>query len=256
MEAMMLTDKFLLELKQKYFDALAPLIQGHNFEKKQWDFINKAGSIEINVSRGGDIFEKVCVSDISAKVTIPDRDYESSIQWLGIQTFPLNPLVPMFMGIFERVDEKGLVHHPGFFDVYPVTPFKEDKLYLQEEIGAVCKKHGRPYPDLPEGYLKMFRLKEAGIGVGYGAGMALMPDESSAEYFEDAANAILRAYLTLVSKRKDGEYSQQQVDEMHRFRSEWVKFTFTDNRFYQGGVQLGVPAESFMLHMLPPSVKF
>jgi hypothetical protein len=43
---------------------------------------------------------------------------------------------------------------------------------------------------------------------------------------------------------------------MYRFRSEWVKFTFTDNRFYQGGVQLGVPAESFMLHMLPPSVKF
>jgi coproporphyrinogen III oxidase len=83
-----------------------------------------------------------------------------------------------------------------------------------------------------------------------------MPDESSAEYLEDAANAILKAYFTLVSKRKDGEYSQQQVDEMYRFRSEWVKFTFTDNRFYQGGVQLGVPAESFMLHMLPPSVKF
>jgi len=35
-----------------------------------------------------------------------------------------------------------------------------------------------------------------------------------------------------------------------------VKFVFMENRFFKGGVQLGVPAESFMLHMLPPMVRF
>ena len=164
----MLTDKFLIALKQRYLDAFSPFLQNQSFEKKTWDFITKVGKVEVNVGRG-DFLEKVCVSNIAATVTIPDRDYQSSIQWLGIQTFPSNPLVPMFMGVFEHVAEKGLERHPAYFDVYPMVPFEEDRKYLQDRIGAVCRKHGRTYPDLPESYLKMFRLKEAGIGVGYGA---------------------------------------------------------------------------------------
>jgi len=162
----------------------------------------------------------------------------------------------MLMAVFERVDEKGLVHHPGFFDIYPLVPFEEDRKYLQEQIGSVCRKYGRTYPDLPASYLKMFRLKEAGIGIGYAAGLSLMPDETNHDFFMDAAEAIFNAYFTLAEKRKNSPYSPEQIEQMNRFRSEWVKFTFMDNRFFQGGVSLGVPPKSFMLHMLPPSVRF
>lgn len=251
----MLTDSFLLNLEQKYIEAFSRLNSGSPFKKEQADFTTAAGRAEVNVSRGR-VFEKVCVSNISAAVRIPDRDYQSSIQWLGIQTFPLNPLVPMLMGVFERVDEKGLVHHPGFFDVYPLVPIDEDRVYLQEQIGAACRKHGRKYPDLPGSYLEMFRLKDAGIGVGYAAGISLMPDETSHDFFVDAADAIFNAYFHLVEKRKDSPFTPEQSEQMNRFRAEWVRFTFMDNRFFQGGVSLGVPPLSFMLHMLPPSVRF
>ena len=251
----MLTDKFLIALKQRYLDEFSPFLQDQSFEKKTWDFITKVGKVEVNVGRG-DFLEKVCVSNIAATVTIPDRDYQSSIQWLGIQTFPSNPLAPLFMGVFEHVAEKGLEHHPAYFDVYPMVPVEEDRKYLQERIGAVCQKHGRTYPDLPESYLKMFRLKEAGIGVGYGAGLSLRPEEENAQFFEDAANAIFDAYMSLLNKRKESSYTEGQVLAMDRFRAEWTRFVFSDNRFYQGGVQLGVPPESFMIHMLPPTVKF
>lgn len=251
----MLTDPFLISLKQRYLDAFEPFIQTQAFEKKTWDFLTRAGKVEVNVGRG-DILEKVCVSTITATVTIPDRDYKSHIQWLGIQTFLSNPLVPMLMGVFEHVAEKGLEHHPAYFDVYPMVPLEEDKTYLQERIGAICKKHGRTYPDLPESYLKMFRLKEAGIGVGYGAGLSLGPEEDNAQFFEDAANAVFDAYMSLIDKRKKSSYSDEQIQAMDRFRAEWTRFVFSDNRFYKGGVQLGVPPESFMIHMLPPTVKF
>ena len=102
----------------------------------------------------------------------------------------------------------------------------------------------------------MFRLKEAGIGVGYGVGLALTPEEENTQFFEDAANAIFEAYMTLVNKRKESSYTDEQVLAMDRFRAEWTRFVFSDNRFYQGGVQMGVPPESFMIHMLPPTVKF
>jgi coproporphyrinogen III oxidase len=251
----MLTDTFLIELQQKYLNAFAPYIPAEGFDKKQWDFITRAGDVEVQVSRG-DLFEKVCVSNISATVTIPDRDWQSSIQWVGVQTFPSNPLVPMFMGVFEHVDEKGLEHHPAYFDIYPVVPFEKDRNYFQEVIGAVCRKYGRKYPDLPESYLKMFQLKEAGIGVGYGVGLSLMPEEDDHDFFMDVACAVQEAYFEVVKRRKNEPFSPEQLEQMNEFRKLWVKFIFMDNRFFSGGVQLGVPPESFMIHMLPPSVKF
>ena len=251
----MLTDKFLIDLKQKYIEAISRCNTGSAFEKKQWDFVSKAGKVEVNVSRG-DVFEKACVSTISATVTIPGRDHLSSIQWLGIQTFPSNPLIPMFMGVFEHVSEKGEEHCPGFFDVYPTIPFDEDREYLRTEMAGTAKKHGKVLAHLEEGYLKMFQAKEAGTGVGYGIGIAFGPEEHDFAYFEAGSSSILQAYFTLVEKRKDMKPSPAHFEEMFKKRAEWVRFTFGENRFYQGGVMLGVPPESFLLHMLPPLVKF
>jgi coproporphyrinogen III oxidase len=251
----MLTNSFLAELKKNYLDAFAPLIVAAPFEKKEWDFLSKAGRVEVNVSRGP-VFEKVCISTIFATVTIPDRDYASTIQWLGIQTFPANPLMPMFMGVFEHVAEQGVEHCPNFFDVFPVVPIEEDRQYLQAELGAIFKKYQRPYPDLPKSYLDMFRLKEAGAGVGYCAGMALPPSEDNFEFFRETATAIQRLYIGIVQKRRSMPYTQEHVAAMQRLRTEWARYTFMDNRFFKGGISLGVPPESFMIHMLPPSVRF
>jgi coproporphyrinogen III oxidase len=250
----MLTDQFLAELKQKYLDT----ITGYNagvFEKKQWNFLNGAGEVEVNVSRG-DFFEKACVSNIRATVTIPGRDYQSTIQWVGIQTFPRNPHVPIFMGVFEHVSEQGMEHCPGFFDVYPTIAYDEDRDFIKLKMEAVTKKHGRTYSDLQQGYLKMFELKEARSGVGYGVGIAFGPEEENAACFEDTAREIHAAYFQLVDKRKDLKPAADDIARMQEQRREWVRYTFMDNRFFKGGVMLGVPHESFMLHMLPPSVIF
>jgi len=251
----MLTNSFLIELKKKYFDALAPLTAGAPFEKKEWDFLNKAGRVEVNVSRGP-VFAKVCVSSIFAQVTIPDRAYKSTIQWLGIQTFPANPLMPMLMGVFEHVAEEGVERCPNFFDVFPVVPIEEDRQSLQAEMGAIFKKYQRAYPDLPGSYLDMFRLKEAGVGVGYCAGMALPPKEDNFAFFRETATAIHRLYFDIVQKRRSSPYAQEHIAAMQLLRTEWARYTFMDNRFFQGGISLGVPPESFMLHMLPPVVSF
>jgi len=250
----MLTDQFLVQIKQKYLDTIA----GYNagvFEKKQWNFLNGAGEVEVNVSRG-DFFEKACVSTIRATVTIPGRDYQSTIQWVGIQTFPRNPHVPIFMGVFEHVSEQGLERCPGFFDVYPTIAYDEDRDFIKLKMEAVTKKHGRIYSDLQQGYLKMFELKEARSGIGYGVGIAFGPEEENAACFEDTAREIHAAYFHLVDKRKDLKASADDIIRMQEQRREWVRYTFMDNRFFKGGVALGVPPEAFMIHMLPPSVCF
>jgi coproporphyrinogen III oxidase len=251
----MLTDTFLIALKQKYLDAITQYNKGAAFEKREWEFLSKAGRVEVNVSRGG-LFEKACVSTIHATVVIPGRDYQSTIQWVGIQTFPANPQIPIFMGVFEHVSEQGLERCPGFFDVFPTIAYEEDRQFVKQKLEAVMKKHGRTYQGLREGYLKMFQLKEAGSGIGYGVGIAFGPEEENAPYFEDTAQEIFTAYFNLVDKRKDQKPSAEDVEKMQKQRREWVRYTFMENRFFQGGVKLGVPPEAFMTHMLPPPVSF
>jgi len=250
----MLTDQFLAELKQKYLDTITRYNAGA-FVKKNWNFLHGAGAVEVNVSRG-DLFEKACVSNIHATVTIPGRDYQSTIQWVGIQTFPCNPHVPIFMGVFEHVSEQGLERCPGFFDVYPTIVYDEDRDFIKQKMEAVTKKHGRIYSDLQQGYLKMFELKEARSGIGYGVGIAFGPEEDNAACFEDAAQEIYAAYFQLADKRKDLKPTADDIIRMQEQRREWVRYTLMDNRFFKGGVALGVPPEAFMIHMLPPTVYF
>jgi coproporphyrinogen III oxidase len=251
----MLTDPFMIDLKQKYIETITRFNQGAPLETRQWDFTTKVGKVEVNTSRGP-VFEKACVSSITARVTIPGRDYESSIQWLGVQTFPANPCVPLIMGVYEHVSEIGKEHTPGYYDIYPVIPFEEDRTYARKEMETVAERHGKALQDLAEGYKKMFQLKKAGTGVGYGVGMAFEPEEEDFAYFQDAALAMFTVYFALVDKRKSMAPTAAQVDAMFRQRAEWIRFNFMENRFFLGGMQFGAPPESFMLHNLPPVVKF
>lgn len=250
-----LHDSFLVGLRERFVRGFNSHLGGHPFQEHRWDFNGRAGMVSVHVARG-DVFEKVCVSTLCARVTIPGRDHESCIQWLGVQTFPVNALVPMLMAVFEHVEEKDTVHCPGFFDVYPVVPLDEDGRFLHERIGAVCRSYGRVYPDLPDGYLRMFRQEQDGIGVGYAAGLALHPEESDQGFVAAAAEALSTAYFDLVDRRCTAPQTDAYRILQNRFRRDWVRFVFMDNRFFSGGIRLGVPPESFMLHMLPPLVRF
>jgi coproporphyrinogen III oxidase len=140
--------------------------------------------------------------------------------------------------------------------VFPVVSYQDDRIALYKAIGDVCARHKRLYPDLPESYMRMFQVSEPDMGVGYGAGLALSGQETDQAFYGEAAEAIFKAYFQIVDRRKDMSFNHQQVAEMDVLRSAMTRFVFMDNRFFKGGIQMGVPVESFMLHMLPPVVKF
>lgn len=251
----MLTHTTLLALKKEFSDALLRCEPGRVFEQHKWDFSTHNGKVAVQALRGP-VLEKACISEITATVTLPKRSHETSIEWLGVQIFPSNPLAPMLTAVFEQIQEQGELRCPCFFDVYPVVSYQEDRLDLHKLLAAVCKKYGRAYPDLPESYLKMYQVQEPGLGVGYGIGLALSGQETAQDFYAEAAHAILRGYFQIVDRRKESVFTQKQAADMQAYRSDMVKFVFMENRFFKGGVQLGIPAESFMLHMLPPTARF
>lgn len=251
----MLKHQMLVALRKSFTDEILRYNPGHCFEQHKWEFSTHSGKVAVQALRG-DVFEKACVSEITATVVLPKRRHETSIEWLGVQIFPSSPLVPILTAVFEQIQEQGHEHCPCFFDVYPVVSFQEDRLDLNKQLGAVCRKHDRMYPDLPESYMSMFQVSEPGMGVGYGSGLALSGQETNQALYADAAQALHSAYFHLVDRRKDAPCTQQQCADLAAYRAALVQFVFMDNRFFKGGVQLGVPVESFMLHMLPPSVRF
>ncbi|MCX8043725.1 MAG: hypothetical protein N3B18_06330, partial [Desulfobacterota bacterium] len=87
----LLSHPFLINLRERFLSTLTEFDPGTQTETVQQDFIGGKGSVIVRALRGN-VFEKACVSEIKATVVIPGRDYESTIQWLGIQTFPANPL--------------------------------------------------------------------------------------------------------------------------------------------------------------------
>ena len=251
----MLKNEILLALKKDYADAILRCNPGKSFTQHKWEFATHSGKSAVQVLRG-EIFEKACVSEIATTVVLPNREHETCIEWLGIQIYPASPLVPMLTAVFEQVHERGERHCPCFFDVFPAVAYQEDRIDLFSGIGAVCKKHGRLYPDLPESYMRMVQVSEPGMGVGYGAGLALTGAESDQVFYADAANALLHSYFHIVDKRKNIPFTHQHMEDLESYRSALAAFNFMDNRFFKGGIKLGVPAESFILHMMPPVVRF
>jgi coproporphyrinogen III oxidase len=78
------------------------------------------------------------------------------------------------------------------------------------------------------------------MGVGYGIGLALSGQETDQGFYDEASQAVFNGYFQVVDRRKDSVYTQQQVADMQAYRSDMVKFVFMENRFFKGGVQLGM----------------
>lgn len=249
----MVTDQFFIDLKQKFIDTLMKYNQDKSLENKRWDF--KSGDAEVNVSRGK-IFEKACVTTICTMVTLPGRDYQSKIQWLGIQTFPANQHVPMLIGGFEHISEKGEEHYPGYFDLCSSITYDEDKEYIKREITAVAENHDKSYQELVDRYQKIFSARELSTGIGSGGGVAFDEEEQNYEFTRGVALALYRTYFKIVDKRKNMIILPEQSEVMFKKRADWVRYIFMEDAFFLGGIKLGIPTECFMLHLLPPMVKF
>ncbi len=86
----MLTHTTLLALKKEFSDALLRYEPGRVFEQHKWEFSTHSGKVAVQALRG-QVFEKACISEITATVTLPKRSHETSIEWLGVQIFPVKP---------------------------------------------------------------------------------------------------------------------------------------------------------------------
>jgi coproporphyrinogen III oxidase len=270
---------YVYDLQERICSALSNEDGKETFLKDEWERTGgKGGGGITRVISNGDVFEKggVNTSVVYGKVSHTMRKQlklEGS-KWfacgLSLVIHPLNPYVPTVHAnwrYFELYNEDGSVTDRWFgggTDLTPYYLFEEDAKHFHQTIKNTMDNFG---PDLYPKYKKecdkyfinTHRNNEMrGIG-GVFYDYLKPANETEAEKlfkFQQAnGNAFLDAYLPIVRKRKNVDYTDREIKWQEIRRGRYVEFNLIHDRGTLFGLKTKGRTESILMS-LPPRARW
>ncbi|MBV8247151.1 MAG: oxygen-dependent coproporphyrinogen oxidase [Comamonas sp.] len=174
---------------------------------------------------------------------------------------PRNPLVPtVHMNV--RMIAAGHEGQPktcwfgGGMDLTPVYGYEEDALHFHRTCRDALAPFGdQLYPRFKQWCDEYFYLKhrneQRGIGGIFFDDFSELGQQQSFAMLRSVGDAFLQAYLPIVERRQNAEYTQQQVDFQRYRRGRYVEFNLVWDRGTHFGLQSGGRTESILLSMPP-----
>ena len=256
-------DDFLQRVDDLAFDSAA---QMNGVEESQSiDMRSDHAKYAIRVARGQVVEKLGRTRTITMKTT---RSFERLSVWgryYLLDIHPKSPLVGMLhAAIVVQFYEDGSSTIAGFLDVLETANREEDLSFMRQAMDGVFEEHGvDPAPhrrlsksghdeDDPLSVDNSKRRKTAMVGGSfYGSPLMQVNDENFA-FMTDAYETMLRAYLTVVERRADDAYTDEDLAAQDRMRRNWL-----EDRFFSDPYTTQVtPFDAWALYSLPPSVKF
>ncbi len=212
--------------------------------------VEKAGrTISVTRSRGG---------------RFPTERYFS--RRLGFDVHPETPLVGMLHAVIQmHYDKDGTSAIGGWLDILPGATSDEDLAYLKQTMDEVYDKYGidgEPHRKLvceghaEESALSMdnsYRRRPACVGGSFFSNPTMMSvNENTFGFMTEAFERFVEAYLTLIEKRKDDPYTEEDLAAQDAMRLNWL-----EDRLFSDPFTTNVTSyEDWSLSTLPPEVKF
>ncbi|MEM7726095.1 MAG: oxygen-dependent coproporphyrinogen oxidase [Cyanobacteria bacterium P01_A01_bin.45] len=199
---------------------------------------------------------------------------------------PRNPYVPTVHLNYRYFEAGPVWWFGGGADLTPYYPFAEDATHFHKAFKKACDRHHSEYYPVfkrwcDEYFYLKHRQETRGIGglfFDYQDGKGSLykgpsPDGDAASYSDrvgepknrsweelfsfinDCGDAFLDAYLPIVEKRKDIEYSDRQRDFQLYRRGRYVEFNLVYDRGTIFGLQTNGRTESILMS-LPPLVRW
>ena len=197
----------------------------------------------------------------------PTRSFQKPTIWsrfFSVNMHAKSPFVGMVHNAFViQFYEDGTSSIWGFLDVLPGATPEEDLLYIKEAMDAVYEKHGvdpTPYRALSckgddkaaAATVSTYRRKVACIGGSFYLQPMLTVTDANFDFMTDTYETFLDSYLTMVEKRVDDPYTDEDLAAQDAMRLNWFEDRFFSDPFTRDVV----PYEIWSLHSLPPVVKF
>jgi len=267
--------EFLLGLQESICSGLESLDPDANFKTDKWDR-ETGGSGITRVLSDGSVFEKGGVNfshvfgesmPASATVSRPELAGRA-FQAMGVSLVmhPVNPFVPTSHANFrlfiaEKENQEPIWWFGGGYDLTPYYGNEEDCIHWHQQARQACSKFGDNYyaqfkQQCDEYFYLKHRKETRGIGGLFFDDFNELGFDRSFEFVRSMAASYLEAYMPIVEKRKDIEYTEQNKRFQEYRRGRYAEFNLVYDRGTIFGLQSGVGRIESILMSLPPIVKW
>ncbi|GAB5373234.1 hypothetical protein AAMO2058_001732700 [Amorphochlora amoebiformis] len=261
--------------------AIEELDGGAKFREDAWDREGGGGG-RTRVLAKGNVFEKAGVAlsvvygqmplkAISVATEDPQIIEKAKVLAKGTDKLPFyvasissvmhprNPFAPTMhfnyrFFDFDNSTENGLWWFGGGTDLTPSYLNLDDIRHFHGTYKEVCDKHNPEfYPKFKAWADRYFKIKHRGEtrGVG-GIFFDDMNDRDPEEIFrfsKDCLDSVVKAYVPIVDKHKDDEFTQKQKDWQQMRRGRYVEFNLVYDRGTTFGLRTGGRVESILMSL-------
>ncbi|KAG8470853.1 hypothetical protein KFE25_009274 [Diacronema lutheri] len=255
-------------------------IDGTKFREDAWTRDGGGGGIT-RVLAGGNVFEKAGCSlsvvygsmpaEALASATERGADRAKGIKpgervpffacGLSSVMHPRNPMAPTMHFNYRYFETDGGVWwFGGGTDITPAYLFEEDMRHFHGTYKEVCDKHDPDfYRKFKQWADEYFMIKHRGETRGLGGiffdDLNDRPAEDIFKFSTECANAVVDAYVPIVAKRKDMEFTDEQKRWQQLRRGRYVEFNLVYDRGTIFGLKTGGRIESILMS-LPETTRF
>ncbi|RKS26464.1 coproporphyrinogen oxidase [Flavobacterium endophyticum] len=246
------------------------------FKEDIWERTEGGGG-RTRVIENGAVFEKGGVNISAVHGPLPKAmqayfnvgDVDFFACGLSLVIHPKNPKVPTVHAnwrYFEMYDKEGNTVNQWFGGGQDLTPyylFEEDAKHFHQTCKTACDKHNPEfYPKFKKQcddyFWNAHRNEARGIG-GLFFDHCKASEEFTLENWYDfvteVGNSFLEAYVPIVEKRKNLEYSQENRNWQEIRRGRYVEFNLVHDKGTLFGLKTNGRIESILMS-LPPHVQW
>lgn len=237
----------------------------------------EGGGGRTRVIENGKVFEKggVNISAVHGKLPETMQTYfgvENANFFacgLSLVLHPKNPMVPTVHAnwrYFEMYNQEGDLVDSWFGGGQDLTPyylFEEDAKHFHQVCKTACDNHNTEFYNTfktrcDEYFWNTHRNEARGVGGLFFDYCKTSKDMSMQNWFDfvsEVGNSFLEAYVPIVEKRKDLDYSKKQRDWQEIRRGRYVEFNLVHDKGTLFGLKTNGRIESILMS-LPPHVQW
>ena len=267
---------YIQKLQDQITSALEAADGGARFRQDLWERPEGGGG-RTRVIENGAVFEKGGVNISAVHGPLPKSmqayfgvgEVDFFACGLSLVIHPKSPMVPTVHAnwrYFEMYDKQGKVTDQWFGGGQDLTPyylFDADARHFHQVCKKACDAHDPDfYPEYKrkcdEYFWNHHRGEARGVGglfFDYLRPEADRPVEDWYDFVTGVGDSFLKAYLPIVERRKDLEYTAHQRDWQEIRRGRYVEFNLVHDKGTLFGLRTNGRIESILMS-LPPHVQW
>ncbi len=267
---------YIEDLQDRITSKLEEIDGTAKFREDLWKR-EEGGGGRTRVIEDGSVFEKggVNISAVHGPLApamqryfkVGDVDFFAC--GLSLVLHPKSPMLPTVHAnwrYFEMYDKQGKVIDQWFGGGQDLTPyylFEEDAIHFHKVSKKACDAHDpqfyREYKKKCDEYFWNHHREEA-RGIGGLFFDYLKPDENRSiedwyDFVTEVGDSFLDAYVPIVEKRKDLNYTEEQREWQEIRRGRYVEFNLVHDKGTLFGLKTNGRIESILMS-LPPHVQW